>query len=74
MLKRISNWMDKPWTNGTYCKICLGAGIAYAIVIAGIQLWFKWSEIVEKIDDIRDKLTSFFSKKKVVHFMEDEAD
>lgn len=42
MMKAIKNFMNKPWTWGTYFKLCgIGSGIAVAI-LGGMCAWAKY--------------------------------
>lgn len=44
MMKAVKNFMNKPWTWGTYIKcsmVCIGA---MASLLAGFSVWMKWYE------------------------------
>ena len=44
MMKAIKNFMNKPWTWGTYFKCCgVGAGLSLAI-LGAFAAWVKWNE------------------------------
>ena len=44
MMKAIKNFMNKPWTWGTYFKLCgVGAGLSLAILGTFAAL-VKWNE------------------------------
>ena len=43
-MKAMKNWMNKPWTWGTYFKLCGWVAGAYCVLIAGICAWEKWKE------------------------------
>lgn len=44
MMKAIKNFMNKPWTWGTYFKFCgVGAGSSLAI-LGAFAAWAKWNE------------------------------
>ena len=43
-MKAIKNFMNKPWTWGTYFKCCgVGAGLSLAI-LGAFAAWVKWNE------------------------------
>lgn len=43
-MKAIKNFMNKPWTWGTYFKCCIGsAGLSLAI-LGAFAAWAKWIE------------------------------
>lgn len=43
-MKAIKNFMNKPWTWGTYFKCCgVGAGLSLAI-LGAFAAWAKWNE------------------------------
>lgn len=44
MMKAIKNFMNKPWTWGTYFKCC-GVGMGLSLAILGtFAAWAKWNE------------------------------
>lgn len=44
MMKAIKNFMNKPWTWGTYFKCCgVGTGLSLAI-LGAFAAWAKWNE------------------------------
>ena len=44
MMKAIKNFMNKPWTWGTYFKLC-GAGAGLSLAIMGtLAAWAKWNK------------------------------
>jgi hypothetical protein len=44
MMKAIKNFMNKPWTLGTYFKCC-GVGMGLSLAILGtFAAWAKWNE------------------------------
>ena len=47
-MKAMKNWMNKPWTWGTYFKLCGWVAGAYCVLIAGICAWEKWKEHEEE--------------------------
>lgn len=67
MLTKIANWMDKPWTNGTYCKLCAMTLAVYGVIMAAYAAFIWWDEIREKIDNLCDKVTGFFTSHVVIH-------
>ena len=44
MMKAIKNFMNKPWTWGTYFQCCgVSAGLSLAI-LGAFAAWAKWNE------------------------------
>lgn len=44
MKAKIKNWMDKPWTNGTYIKYC---AVAYGLTTVLTALWVAFVKYQE---------------------------
>ena len=44
MMKAIKNFMNKPWTWGTYFKFCGVAMGLWTAIIGAYVAWAKWNE------------------------------
>lgn len=44
MMKAIKNFMNKPWTWGTYFKMCGVAMGLWTAILAAYVAWGKWYE------------------------------
>ena len=44
MMKAIKNFMNKPWTWGTYFKLCGAVMGVYAALAGAFIAWMKWNE------------------------------
>lgn len=58
MMTKITNWMNKPWTNGSYLKLCGIIAVIYAVFFAGCALYVKWEEVVSFKDRVIAKFRS----------------
>lgn len=63
MKEKINAWLDKPWTNRTYIKMCIWASLialpCYAIGICCVM-------IPEKIIAFNEKVNKIFKQNKEV--------
>lgn len=62
MKRKISSFMDRPWTWRTYLKCCgVGAAI-YAVAVAGVAVYTYWEEIVEAGKRVIHRFKNWFRR------------
>ena len=54
MMKAIKNFMNKPWTWGTYFKFCGVAMGLWTAIIGAYVAWAKWNE-KKALDKMRER-------------------
>lgn len=67
MFTKITNWMDKPFTNGTYVALFLITGGIAMLIYAGWILVLFWDKVRQKFDSIVDKVKDFFTVRVKIH-------
>lgn len=61
-MKKISNFMDRPWTWRTYCKLCGVIAAIYAVLIAASAVYVYWEEIVKTWERVCQKFKNWFRR------------
>lgn len=66
-MKKIMDWMDKPFTNKAYV-IWVGIGAALAAIFYAIYFTVLfWDEICQKVTNVFDKVKDFFTVRVKIH-------
>ena len=56
MLEKIREWMNKPFTNGTYVKLCGWSCLITLLYYVGFIGWLYKDDIADKVDETKSKL------------------
>lgn len=63
MMKAIKNFMNKPWTWGTYFKFCGVAMGLWATIIGAYVAWAKY--VNKKNEELQEDLKNYFKKDEI---------
>ena len=63
MMKAIKNFMNKPWTWGTYFKFCGVAMGLWAAIIGAYVAYVKY--VNKKTEDLQEDLKDYFNKDEI---------
>lgn len=63
MMKAIKNFMNKPWTWGTYFKFCGVAMGLWAAIIGAYVAYVKY--VNKKTEELQEDLKDYFNKDEI---------
>lgn len=72
MKTRIRDWMDKPFSNGTYLTLFVGCIAIYAIIMAVYGAFLFWDNICDRFNNLVNKVKEFFTVRVTIHREEAE--